>query len=262
MGVAAARNLARLCLRRIRTPTVSHAEYEARWRRILDDAEWKRCGTLEDFLFNTKRDPHLALVDSALVHTSSTEYRRFRHRKVFDTLARFVPPESELVELGSGMGGNLFGLAHHQAPWKLTGLELSPAGILCGQSIAATYGLPIRFEQIDLLDSGNLAWQRIRGRYVFTYYCLEQLPHHTEAVLANILKAGPRMVIHIEPAYELLKPWKPLDAVTWLYIRSRDYQRSLLSTLRAMPVTIREASLLRYASSAQHFPMVVVWAPK
>jgi hypothetical protein len=228
----------------------------------LSEKAWLECETLEDFLFSTKREPHVALMNAKLVRVRGDIYRRYRHRRILETLRRYVPEGSELIELGAGVGGNLFGLAYHQAPWKLTGLELTPSGIACGRAIAAKYKLPIDFDQIDLLDASSPGFSRLAGKPVFTYYCLEQLPHSTGMVLRNILNARPSRVVHIEPCYELLRPWKPLDAVTWLYIRSRDYQRSLLATLKAMNVEMLGIERLDYAASAQHFPMVVAWAPK
>jgi hypothetical protein len=257
----AAKNAARLALRKARTPERSHAEYEERWARTLREAEWERCATLEDLLFSTDREPHVALMDAKLVRIPGHLFRRYRHLRILQALGALVPPHAKLIELGCGVGGNLLGLTYHAAPWQLTGLELTRSGVACGRAIAERYRLPIEFDRIDLLDGSDPAFERLKGNAVFTYYCLEQIPHGTESVLRSILRAQPSLVVHIEPSYELLNPWKPLHAATWLYIRSRDYQRSLLATLRRLPVKILQLDLLDYAAGAQHFPMLVAWAP-
>jgi hypothetical protein len=261
----AARNVARLLLRgHRRTPAQSHAEYEARWKGILAAREWERSPTLRQFLFDAPEEV-TALVGGKIVRLPLSEYLMHRHRQIYSNLAPLVGEANTLVEIGAGWGGNLFGLATNNAPWKLIGCDLSESGLTAGRAIAQRFGLPIDFLPIDLLDGEHPSYRLLCGNAVFTHYCLEQLPCHTEAVIENITRAQPRIVIHFEPAYELLNPLRPLHLVTWLYIRSRDYQRCLLRALRSFErqgrIRIIEARLLNYAPAPQHFPMLVAWRP-
>lgn len=256
----AARNLARLALGKTRTPEASAEEYGAHWQRLLSEKPWERYATLGEFLVGRYRSG-VALVDGAMTRIDARSYYAYKHGVIRDCLAEHA--RDQVVELGCGWGANLFALHEMRAGWQLAGLDYSLAGVRAGREIAAHFHLPITFGEIDL-RSDHAAFSNLQGACVFTHYCLEQVPRDTAAVLARIRASAPHVVLHLEPAYEILG-WTPIDIVTWLYIRSQDYQRTLLAELRRME-SRREAEIIAvrrmgYAPAPQNFPMFIAWRP-
>jgi hypothetical protein len=105
----------------------------------------------------------------------------------------------------------------------------------------------------------------LRGKTVFTYYCLEQLKRSIAQVIENIRRAGIRRAIHIEPTTELLDLRRPLDLANYLYIARSDYLDNLLRTLRDFEhrghLRILAQRRLYYAPTYRHDGTLVVWEP-
>jgi SAM-dependent methyltransferase len=264
---SAVRSVARLCLRRPRTRDLVAQEYDlGNWARLASQRQWVEFDDFADWVRGNDNRPIIALINGVLCRIPQGDYVRFKRLQMQAILASYADPTGDLVEIGSGYGNNLFGLRATGAWGQLTGLELSPTGIRAGREIAAHFGCrDMEFGSIDLTDAAHAGFQRLRDRTVFSHYCLEQLNSHTPEVIANLLAARPKRVIHIEPGTELLRWTRPLEAVTGLYVLSRDYQRRLLEVLRRQEAERRlqivDCRRAYFAPSAQNFPLVVVWQP-
>jgi hypothetical protein len=98
---------------------------------------------------------------------------------------------------------------------------------------------------------------------VYTHYCLEQLPNDTEAVFRNLVAAGVRRAILIEPTYELLS-WTSLrDWASRTYVLRQDYQRSIVRAARQLEaeglITIAHTERLDFVSSYRNAGTLLVF---
>lgn len=264
-----AAGLVALARRRRRDSAQVRTEYDGGyWRGVLSDARWRRAATLEEFLNPPTNAVRVCKVDNRYVRAHSDDYYRLRRERLLCLMREFAGTEEELIELGCGYGGNLFGLTLGGSWRRLIGLDVSETGIAAGRQIAARFALTDRvtFEHLDLTNPTDLAFKHLRGRTAFTYYCFEQLPYDTEAVIRNIVKAGVTRVIQIEPLAELLHWNSPKDLINYLHIVRSDYQRTLLTTLRRLEreglLRITAVRRLYFAPSIRHDPAVACWEPR
>lgn len=257
----------RLVIRRLRSRHQVASDYDqGEWRDVLRECRWERCVSLEDYVLSTESRPITALVGGKLARISTRDYYAYRTQRLVETLQRFAADVDSLVEIGSGAGRNLFALAYGGRWPRLLGLELSPTGREVTRTVAQRFSLDsIETEHIDLLDPSSAGFARLRGATVFSFYCLEQLPAHTQEVLDNLLKAGVRRVIHIEPTPELFAYSSLKDLATISYIWRQDYQRTIVSVARQMEregrIRVLAIERLDFAPSCRNDPTLVVWEP-
>ena len=263
---AVARSLARLALRRRRTAARVAAEYnDGAWSDVLSGAAWRDAASLDDFLMGGDIGPMVARLHGTAVTLPRREYYRWR-MDALRTIARDMIPDGRLVELGSGFGLNLFTLAADSRLTALRGYDISTIGTEVGRQMAEHFGITnLTFGEIDLTDTSHPGYQEIEGATVLTYYCLEQLPNDIDRVITALAQASPRRVVHIESAAGLLRPSRLVDVATWVYVRSMDYQRSLVSTLdrmargRALRLIHREH--MTWGPTLHNDPALLVWEP-
>ena len=77
------------------------------------------------------------------------------------------------------------------------------------------------FDRLDITDANDPNFSQIAGQTVFTFFCVEQIPYSVAQAVENLLRAGPRRVVNIEPA--MLDLWQPCDIVSLTYLKSVDY---------------------------------------
>lgn len=257
----------RLVIRRVRSRRQVAADYDqGEWRDVLEDRRWERCASLEAYVLSNSTSSITALVDGRLGRIPVRDYYAYRTEKLVNTLQRFAAGADPLVEIGSGAGRNLFALVYGGHWPRLLGLELSPTGREVTQRVVEQFGLAgVTTEHIDLLDPASAGFAHLRGATVFSFYCLEQLPSHTREVLENLLRAGARRVIHIEPTPELFEYTSLKDLATISYIWRQDYQRTLVETARELErqgrVRVLAVERLNFAPSCRNDPTLVVWEP-
>lgn len=254
--------------RDLRTQNKVSQEYDQNtWKKYLEEKRWTKCRDLDQYvIFDDSRD-RIAKIGGRLVQIKTCDYYRFRRDVLRKILAALADDSKEMVELGCGVGLNIFSLAGENRWQRLEGFDISQNGITAAREAAEFFGLKnVYFDLLDLTDPDHPNWVKVRGKQTFTYMCLEQLKHSMGGVLNNIVRAGPRRVIHIENAYELLNWLSPSDWVTALYIRRMDYQDNLLTTLRKLEklgrLNILLAQRLYYAPTPRNDPMLVVWEPR
>ncbi|BDI59756.1 methyltransferase domain-containing protein [Qipengyuania nanhaisediminis] len=256
----------RLVKRRSRDRAQVAHDYESGdWRREQREAVWRRNPTLIDYADRAHLDRAMQVtVDGKLVTMPAPSYYRFRRHKLASIMEEFASDTTQLVELGSGTGGIVFELASSLPDKTFVGLDLSPRGIAVARTVAEYYGLDrASFDFIDLLDPDSQGYRKLEGQTVYSHYCLEQLPRETEAIFRNIVAAGARRAILIEPSFELLDLTRLSDLATWSYVLRQDYQRSILRTARKLEseglIRIRAARRLDFVSSHRNCGTLLVF---
>lgn len=260
-----AKDIAALVLRRLkRSQEVVRSEYDqGHWKRVLDEKRWLRYASLRDYVGSGTEALQVSKIDNCLVRISGRDYYAYRAEMLCAVMGEYAADVPELVELGCGAGFNLLSL-HLANKWpRLMGFDMSQNGVRAAQEAAAHFQVSnMLFAVMDLLgDHGT----ELRGKTVFTYYCLEQLKRSIAQVIDNIRRAGIRRAIHIEPTTELLELRRPLDLANYLYIARSDYLDNLLRTLRdferAGQIKLLAQRRLYYAPSYRHDGTLVVWEP-
>jgi hypothetical protein len=159
---------------------------------------------------------------------------------------------------------NLFSLSLTGKWNSLRGYDVSPNGVAATNAAAAHFGVTsVRARQLDLTWPLDPAFAEIRGATAFSYLCLEQLKYSTEIVITNLLAAGVRRVIHIEPVPELLSKWRFADLANRLYLAAHDYQDNLHATLRRLErqkrLRILSTSRVLFSPQPVNDPTLICW---
>jgi hypothetical protein len=237
------------------------------WQRILEEKAWTRAPDLRSFLAGEGTHSIVARIDGRMRRMTLRDYYDYRIDAFAGALGRWLNPEGEIVELGSGTGYNLLSLASSWPHARLRGFDLSPNGVEAARQSGAHFGLADRvsFGQLDLTRADQEAWQQVRGRDVFTFFCLEQIPYEIEAVVRNILRAGPRCVYHVEPGTAQLRWWRPADWPNYLYVWSMSYQTELTRCLEKLAaegeIEILHTGRMPFSPTIQNTGFVAVWRP-
>ena len=266
--VDAARSAARLALRARRTPEkVDHEYDDGHWRQVLEGKAWERSADLGAFLVGSNTERRISIVDGRLARVPVNQYYRYRLDAFAALIRRLSGGGDAIVELGAGYGANLFVLARAGVFDTYRGLDISPNALAAGRAIAAHFGLAdkVSFDRIDITDPTDPHFPEIAGKVVLTHFCLEQIPRAIEAAVANILAAGPRRVIQIEPGAELLRRASPRDLVSYLYLRSVDYQNRLFGHLARLEsegrIKVVERFRMPFAPTFHNDGFCIVWEP-
>jgi hypothetical protein len=251
--------------RRHRTRVTSEYD-QGVWKALLEERRWEQADDLTDFVLGRDEGLILGKLGGRAVRIVRREYYRLRMQALQALMAAYAGEAEPLVELGSGFGYNLFSLAAGGRWTALLGLDISANAIAAGRLIADHFKQPgIQFDLIDITERDDPGFAAVRDRVVFTYFCIEQVPRVVPEVVANLLAAGPRRVVHIESAAEFLDPLHLGDWANYLYVRSVDYQRTLRTTLRALAargvIRICEERRLDWAPTIHNDGSIIVWEP-
>jgi SAM-dependent methyltransferase len=259
----------RLFLRKIRSPEVVFEEYDqSYWKRRRYDKAWNRYSSVVDFVsWSHDHTPGYFYVDGSVMEGERREYYSYRTRKVISLIKTYASDSSGIVELGCGSGHNLLALASNgNSLGPLMGLDVSENAIDAARAAADHFNVDsVSFALIDLTDPESPGFSHIKDKIVFTYFCLEQLSRSMDRAIENVLRAGPRRVIHIEPTREILS-WTSLrDLNEIIYSLAMDYPNDLLSCLRKKEaenrLRVTEIRPLDYAAKIRGFPVLAVWEP-
>lgn len=255
----------RLVFHRRRERSLVNSDYDqGAWLSQLQDRRWERVASFSDYVTPTDDRRICAMIDGEIVTTTVGDYLQFRTAKLVETLDRFARDVPELVEIGSGAGQNLFAAAWSGRWERIRGYDLSATGRSVTRAVADHFNLGnVTAAPIDLLDFGSDGYSQLRGCTAFSFYCLEQLPKYTDLVISNLIKAGVRRMIHIEPTLELLSPVSLKDLATITYIWRQDYLRNLVATARSMEragkIRIVAVERLQFAPTHRNDPTLLVW---
>lgn len=252
--------------RLVRNQKVVSKEYDlGTWKKILDEKSWTTHRNLIDYILPNDGNELSALVGGRLVRISCTNYYKYRLNVLLNSLKHFAH-DDELIELGCGHGMNLFRLSLAQHWKKLTGYDYSKNAVTAAEEASIHFGISqMKFGVLDLTNAEADGFQNIRGKTVFTHYCLEQLKRSMPNVIENILLARPRRVIHIEPMVHWYRCWSPQYLASYSYILKRDFQNNLWPTLKKLvaigKIRILAKKPLGYSPKPVHSPMLICWEP-
>jgi hypothetical protein len=268
-AVDVAKSIYRLIMRRIeRTPDVVNSEYNlSHWQKVLSTKAWIKARDLADFLTPPDSTVRLRKVDNKILRIAAQRYYQYRIGALNDLIGRHCGHVKQIVELGAGYGYNLFSLHLGHPDWTMKGFDIAPNGIAAGREIARHFNLSdkISLDRIDLTNSSDPNLAAITGEVVFTYFCIEQIPYDVQKVVENIIAARPKRVINIESTSELLDLKIPRDLITFLYIRSVDYQTQLFSTLdeleRQGRIRIIARERMPFAPTIHNDGFMYCWEP-
>ncbi|MGV8834177.1 MAG: class I SAM-dependent methyltransferase [Devosia sp.] len=266
------RSLVRIPLRRIRrTAGKVASEYDGGfWSDVAREQRWLRHDDLKTYLAGSQERQIVCRLEGKVVRTTEREYyaRRVDALSALIVRMRGADATGGIVELGCGYGLNLFSLAATGQfdGTNLLGLDISPVGIATGETIAAHFQLAnVGFDRLDLTDASDPNFARLAGNTCFTYFAIEQIPRHVEQAVDNILRAGPRRVIHVEPTAEMLDLRRPRDWVSLAYIRSVDYQSRLFGYLTELEgrgaIRILERGRNSFSPTIRNDGFIAVWEP-
>lgn len=237
------------------------------WGSFLQSKRWEKVNSLHDLLIPPTEEERIALVEGRIVRINRKEYAEYRIGKLFQIVCTFLSDEGvqedrQLIELGCGWGMNLFSLRESGLRYKLVGVDVSRNAIVAAQSINERFKTAIKFRQTDfLLEDLDSA-----SDIVLTYYCMEQLKYDIEAALNQICSWSPKHVIHIEPVIEMYRSWRIRDLASMFYIRSCDYQGSLLTTLQKLEgmgkLRITQVRRLGFAANPLNEGTLIAWKPR
>lgn len=251
--------------RRIRDQVTNDYD-QGEWRGHLVARRWETAQDLNSYVIPDNQQTIVATVAGRLVSISVQDYYHYRTKSIAEVLRTYAGDTEALIEIGSGAGRNLFALALCGQWPKLRGLELSPTGMEVTRLAAARFGLSgLSVGPIDLLEPASAGFSELRGATVFSFYCLEQLPAHTESVLTALLRAGVKRVIHMEPSAEMLSFYSLKDLATISYIWRQHYLNDIVSAAKRLEdkglIRILAAKRLGFAPTLRNPPTLVVWEP-
>ena len=143
----------------------------------------------------------------------------------------------------------------------MSGYDISANAVEIARKISSRFRLDMSFGELDL-TAQDLS---VPGATLLTCYALEQLKYHTEEVLTRMLSWKPAQVIHMEPVAEFYNPLKPRDLLGIGYVRWKDYQDNLYTTLRRLEgrgwVKILNACRLGLAGNGLNEISFIRWRP-
>lgn len=235
------------------------------WAHELAARRWERHPTLVQYAERREVEHELrATIGNHLWRVPAPSYYAMRRDRLVQIMERFAGDQEKLIELGSGTGSIVFELVAGGARHRMVGLELSGTGCEVARMVAEHYRVEqVEFGHIDLLDPASPGYGRLDGATVFTHYCLEQLPDDTEAVFRNLVAAGVRRAILIEPTFELLG-WTSLrDLASRTYVLRQDYQRSIMAAARRLEqeglIEVVHTERLDFVSGHRHAGTLLVF---
>ena len=147
-----------------------------------------------------------------------TEYEAKYEKQIFDVLDNYS--DNPIVELGCGLGRNLFQL-YHKKFRKLEGYDISKNAISLANQHSKTKVYDIHFGVCDM----NRSLPMIRDKVVFTRSCMKQLKHIMPNVLKNIIDGKPKLVIDFDVDYNTA------PFIVKKYFDAKDYQNNFVNEL-------------------------------
>lgn len=241
--------------------------HHGHWAGTLSARLWEQSTSLEEFLIGSRTHSIVARVDGKVCRLPCREFYLYRLRALASLVRQHLGANDPIVELGAGFGYNLFALALAFPDRRFIGLDLSSNGVQAGREISAYFGMSDRvsFDLLDLTDAHHKGFAHLAGNCCLTFFCIEQMPSKVDQVLANILAARPRRVLHVEPTIELLNLRRPSDWANYAYVKSLDYQTRLFAVLREMDrrhsLRLIYTGRAVFAPTVQNDGFIALWEP-
>jgi len=207
------------------------------YKKFLQSKSWTESKSLQEFVsisyYSNLVGNNIStnfLFDGKLYKGKTFEVsKHFMNHKV-NTFKKIVSDEDVIVEVGCGVGTQLFSLRANGINNKMEGYDISQNAIKACQQINHHFNCDIKFGVLDLTEDFN-SIVSLKNKTVYSSHCLEQLKHYTDKIIYNLIKAKPKQVLHFEPIKELYGS-SFRDIVSRMYIYTVDFQSNLLVTLK------------------------------
>jgi len=257
------------------------AEYDIdKWEKVLDllqNTYFSNFSNATDLFFYV----HLSIMKSSkLVNTlisfaddhiidvetdENREKCQYRFRSFF--IKKFKQDAEVLVELGSGVGRNMFALLQEFPQFSAAACgDLSPTGVKCTQIVSEYFNTKVDAYVHDHYDPNPSLMGKCKDALVFTCQTIEQLPKVPEKLIQSLILARPHMVVHFEPVYEhAFINNRLLNLLRRKYTQIKDYNIDLFTYL----LDLEKSKEIRIVCNEPHVygnnifnPLsVIVWKP-
>jgi hypothetical protein len=252
-----------------RSQTFVYENYQESWGKYLKEQKWKNFDTVTQFCYEnygTKLNicsDKLVLLDNHLYKTTKHNWNKLRIALLYEYVKSFLSNDDVLVELGCGIGRNLFNFYAMGISNLLEGYEYTKTGFQTSEAINNFFQCGIKFGQVDLKKS--LKNIDLKNKTVFTHHVLEQLKYDTKDVILNLIEASPKQIIHFEPVVELALD-DNFGFIFKKYIEKKDYQDNLLSNLQSLEsenkLKIIDTLPNQFGFNPSNQTSIIRWVPK
>tara|TARA_B110000196_G_C21092286_1_gene638168 strand:+ start:612 stop:1376 length:765 start_codon:yes stop_codon:yes gene_type:complete len=220
-----------------------------------NDNNWKNRTTEELNLSNHSMygvkndDMGLMVKDGKWIKGKYGDYHEQYWNQITSYLLEYK--NDEIVELGCGLGINLFCLSN-DGFIKLHGYDLSKNAI----SFAKEYNKKNKFNvEFDVLDLTNKC-PDFSNKIIFTHACLEQVKHSMKTVVQNIVNSNPKLVINFEVDYNTA------PFMVKQYCNAMDFQNNLVRELKNNKnVEIISTERLSLNMTHVNIMSAIIWKP-
>ena len=233
-----------------RTYHIINEEYDKGiWNRQINDLEIKNL----DGNYGKTGQTGIFAINDVLTKISYEEFHKNREKEFLLVFKNFE--KEKIIELGCGLGGNIFSL--YNAGFKnLSGCDLSSNAILKLKNYTEKNDFNINFFIHDLNNPFNL---ELKDKIVFTHTVLEQTKNIMENVLINIINGCPKLVINFEVDYN------EESFLVRKYFDSRDYQNNLVTELKKLEkqnkISIISIDKMKFRGSPVNRHSIIIWKP-
>lgn len=164
------------------------------------------------------------------------KYIEISESQIQDFILKSVSNSDTILELGCGNGKHLFELRNRGFKGKLCGFELSKNAIDIAKKLDEKFKTNINFQVFDITTKLP---SEFSGCTIITVGVMEQLKHHIDEIIDNLIELSPKQVIHSEDINEISK-FSIRKIVLNLYAYARDYNTKLIKTLKKHNLVIVE----------------------
>lgn len=182
-------------------------------------AEYDACGPAEHDLYDAGT-PIAVDRCGAMVRLSFRDYRDYLSGLIADEM---LSPRGNFLDVGAGNGFNARYLSRRFPETRIVAIDVSAHRLAAAR---AWMGRPLRVSFVQM-DGAHLAFPDNSFDLVYSCHALEQMESIIEQALSEIIRVTKRRAVLIEPVYELG------STAQRIYLRSHDYTRSILQTLKS-----------------------------
>lgn len=148
---------------------------------------------------------------------------------------KYLRKAKNIYEFGCGTGHNLLRIRNVNQNANLWGLDWTNSSQKLVDKIKNNLDKNIYSHNFDFFKPDN-SFMLSKGAIVITIASLEQTGKNFELFINYLLKNKPKLVIHIEPIYELLDKNNLLDYLSLKYFQKRNYLWGLLNYLQKFEI--------------------------
>lgn len=180
---------------------------------------------------------------------------------------RSCTPAAALVELGCGYGKVVLRLLADSVfgatPWYAA--DYAQAGVDVVKHLAANGGVDVHTGWCDFTDPALTDMEIPEGAVILTSYATPCVPELSEGFVEALIERRPKAVVHIEPCYEHCDTSTLLGLLRMRYLEVNDYNRNLMTLLRAFRdrgrIAIDREEPTVFGTNPLLSASVIVWHP-